>query len=389
MGLEVATFVDDFVTTNPLGGDIKGQGDDHLRLVKSVLQSTFPNASRAYRFPVTLAKAVDYTVLATDENTLILVDASGGALTITLPDPTAMVTGFAIKIKKIDLSTNAVTITQSAAETIDGGKSFVLDDQNAWVELLTDKVNWFVIAWGGDQVLPISSAPGAISNGADAEHDIDIAPGTWRAQDRAVNIRLDATTIAIDSTGNGGRLDGETLDADGTYHVLSGRDTTTGAFVAGFKKTDALPSVGATAWDFYRRHGLVWLDSSSNIKAFIQDGDRFYLETRFDFSDLTPGAAGVLQQVGPAFELELDCILHLQEPQLFRMTVQDPALPDVAPTNANMDIWVDVTGDTASVGKRIRCNSSGEVRYRADLGAAVNLFRIGTFGWTDPRGRHG
>lgn len=47
MGLEAATFVNDLVTTNPVAGDNVSQGDDHLRLVKAVLKSTFPNLAFA------------------------------------------------------------------------------------------------------------------------------------------------------------------------------------------------------------------------------------------------------------------------------------------------------------------------------------------------------
>ena len=47
MGLESATYDDDLVTTNPVGAtDKKQQGDDHIRLIKSTLKTTLPNASR-------------------------------------------------------------------------------------------------------------------------------------------------------------------------------------------------------------------------------------------------------------------------------------------------------------------------------------------------------
>lgn len=59
MGLEAATFLNDFVTSNPLGGDGKSQGDDHLRLIKSVLQNTFPLATGARKFSSTDAGATD------------------------------------------------------------------------------------------------------------------------------------------------------------------------------------------------------------------------------------------------------------------------------------------------------------------------------------------
>jgi hypothetical protein len=43
MGLEAATYINQLVATNPVGAtDPRSQGDDHLRLIKSVLQATFP-----------------------------------------------------------------------------------------------------------------------------------------------------------------------------------------------------------------------------------------------------------------------------------------------------------------------------------------------------------
>lgn len=54
MALESASFIDGLVASNPIGGtDPKSQGDDHIRLLKSVLKSTFPNLTGA----VTLTQA--------------------------------------------------------------------------------------------------------------------------------------------------------------------------------------------------------------------------------------------------------------------------------------------------------------------------------------------
>ena len=47
MALESASFISGLVDTNPTGTDAISQGDDHLRLIKSVLQGTFPNAYEA------------------------------------------------------------------------------------------------------------------------------------------------------------------------------------------------------------------------------------------------------------------------------------------------------------------------------------------------------
>jgi hypothetical protein len=47
MGLEAATYIGQLVATNPLAGDPVSQGDDHLKLIKSVLQSQFTSLGNA------------------------------------------------------------------------------------------------------------------------------------------------------------------------------------------------------------------------------------------------------------------------------------------------------------------------------------------------------
>ncbi len=45
MALESGTYIKDLVSTNPSGTDAISQGDDHLRLIKSVLQNSFPSTN--------------------------------------------------------------------------------------------------------------------------------------------------------------------------------------------------------------------------------------------------------------------------------------------------------------------------------------------------------
>lgn len=47
MPVESATYISDLVPANPTSGDPASQGDDHLRLIKSVLKTTFPNLTGA------------------------------------------------------------------------------------------------------------------------------------------------------------------------------------------------------------------------------------------------------------------------------------------------------------------------------------------------------
>ena len=45
MALESATYIDDLVDTNPTATDDVSEGDDHIRLLKSTIQATFPNVT--------------------------------------------------------------------------------------------------------------------------------------------------------------------------------------------------------------------------------------------------------------------------------------------------------------------------------------------------------
>jgi hypothetical protein len=48
MGLESGTFLDDLVVANPIGAsDLRSKGDDHLRLIKTVLKNSFPDVDQA------------------------------------------------------------------------------------------------------------------------------------------------------------------------------------------------------------------------------------------------------------------------------------------------------------------------------------------------------
>ena len=47
MALESASFISGLVSANPPGTDVISQGDDHLRLIKTVLKASLPNANAA------------------------------------------------------------------------------------------------------------------------------------------------------------------------------------------------------------------------------------------------------------------------------------------------------------------------------------------------------
>ncbi|WP_291144341.1 phage tail protein [Dokdonella sp.] len=128
MGLEAATYISDLSASNPVASDLQSQGDDHLRLIKAVLQTTFPNASRAFRMQSVVAvTAGDITVVApTDDTKVFPVNATAAARTVTMPS-SSLFSGYSNVVVKTDSSANAVTV--AAAALINGAASIKLYNQ--------------------------------------------------------------------------------------------------------------------------------------------------------------------------------------------------------------------------------------------------------------------
>ena len=84
----------------------------------------------------------DYTMIWADRT--ILADASSAAITVTLPDP-ASYPDEELSIKKIDSSTNAVTVAHHGSETIDGAANVSLANQWDSVTIKSDGTNWYVL----------------------------------------------------------------------------------------------------------------------------------------------------------------------------------------------------------------------------------------------------
>jgi hypothetical protein len=166
MGLESASFVNDLVTTNPGATDAKAQGDDHLRLIKAALKASFPNSSRAFYIPTSVAAATGtVTIAAADQGKITPVSASGASRTVNLPANSGIPDGFECTIFKTDSSSNTVTIDADSSDTINGALTYVLTKQYQGVRLiwLTTFAAWIALPWinaipyySGGQDIPFS-----------------------------------------------------------------------------------------------------------------------------------------------------------------------------------------------------------------------------------------
>lgn len=81
------------------------------------------------------------TLASTDH--VVLVDATNGAVTVTLPLAAARLSEFCIK--KTDSSANAVTVDGNGGETIDDATTFVLTEQYDAIRIFSDGTEWWVL----------------------------------------------------------------------------------------------------------------------------------------------------------------------------------------------------------------------------------------------------
>lgn len=118
MPLETASFLSELNTTYPLATDQVAQGDDHVRLLKTVLQATFPGRAGAEQRVV--SKGTTFTPNAGEIGVCFQATA---VITMNLPALAGAVAG---QHYWIHASSGAVTVDPNAAELINGVSSVVV-----------------------------------------------------------------------------------------------------------------------------------------------------------------------------------------------------------------------------------------------------------------------
>jgi hypothetical protein len=141
-----------------------------------------------------VSKTANYTASPADR--IILVDASAGAITITLPTAVG-IQGKPYTIKKIDSSNNNVTVDGDGAETIDGATTYLLYAQNDFIEIISDNSNWKKIGEGFGSSFYIGSFT----------RDISLASGTQAItgvgfKPKAISFIAIITAVSAVSWGN-------------------------------------------------------------------------------------------------------------------------------------------------------------------------------------------
>lgn len=171
MGLETATYISSLNASNPTATDLKSEGDDHLRLIKSTIKASFPNISGAMTATHT---ALNYAANLTSDAQTQLTSALTRAIIIDVGDDTTnLTTGTAKKTFRMPFAMTLTDVRASVKTAPTGGTLLTVDVNDGGVSILSTKLTFDA----GEKTTTTAATPRVISDTAladDAEITIDI-----------------------------------------------------------------------------------------------------------------------------------------------------------------------------------------------------------------------
>lgn len=213
------------LVNDPIDEDLwGGQLNENWGSIDSLLLTATNDLNNAIDFADS-----PYTLLDTDQNKVLSVDASGGSVVIDLLSGSAAGDGYKVSIKKVDSSSNSVTINGN----IDGGSSTVLPSENDVITIVSDGTDWVSLTGVQPSVITpsvdIDFADSPFSVSSDDQNKILLVD----ASGGSVNVNLLEAAVAgdgyeliikkVDATANTVSINGfaaETIDGLNTQ-VLS------------------------------------------------------------------------------------------------------------------------------------------------------------------------
>ena len=236
------------------------------------------------------------------------------------------------------------------------------------------------------------------SNAADADHDITISTGSARDSGdtktlkltSAITKRLDAAFVAGNNVG--GLFTG-TIAADTTYHLFIIEKDSDGSIDAGFDTSLTAANI-PTGFTAFRRVFSLKTNSSSNIAAFnsVEAGGgslKVDLSVRItDVSDTTPGTSANLATLSVPQDIIVlaNLSLLLQEAtDTVLIIVTSPNQTDTVPSDSRSDLRVSSGSTTSSSSIERNTDTSGQIRYRSNIGTGLAGFTIVLVSWIDFR----
>lgn len=165
MALESGTYINSLNASNPASTDGLGQADDHLRLIKSTVKSTFPN--------------VDAAVTPTPAELNVLDGFTGSTA----------------DLNKLD----GLTATQAELNYVDGVTSALQTQLDAKASTTSPTISNPTLT-GDTTVTTVSLGSFEISQGADSRLDFKVGATTVMSLDTSGNLRVRGDVIGFDTS---------------------------------------------------------------------------------------------------------------------------------------------------------------------------------------------
>lgn len=404
---DMNSTIDDIATA--LTGSIAKNGE-------TTVTGNIPMGSKKLTGLTTGSANTDSLTLGQAQDSGFIYAASSGTDTITLtlsPAVTAYATGQVFRFKAGGDNTGAATLNVNAV----GAKAIQMNgsalaagaiETGKFYEVIYDGTQFQLAKWEAfSNDLPPTWLSGCtISNGTDADHDIDIAAGVCVDSTDAVKLTLGFTlpkqidvSWAEDSdsgvTPSGGFPTGISLSPSTKYHVFVIRKTSDGSVDAGFDTSITAANLLADATDYseYRRIGSVQTDASSNILAFVQTGNEFtYADPILDVDTTSLGTSSASYTLsvpaiaGTVAKMNVVASRASNEAQVY---VRDLNANDEAASGAVGPLFTVFSHSTSGVkgGQLMQIPVNGSAQIAARSTGASTTFRVATLGWIDKLGR--
>ena len=135
MALESGTYIDSLNASNPVATDGLAQADDHLRLIKSTVKSTFPNVTGAISTTQAELNKLDGATASTAE--LNYVTGVTSSIQTQINSKQATITGAATTIDDTDLTASRALVSNSSGKV---AVSALTDTELGYLDGVTSNV---------------------------------------------------------------------------------------------------------------------------------------------------------------------------------------------------------------------------------------------------------
>jgi len=258
MTIETATYLKDLNSALPATGDLVAEGDDHLRLMKTVLQATFPGRGVADMGVV--AKATGFAASVTEIGCVYKCTA---ALTLEPPSVSGLVAGTHWFIRAAG---GAVVIDPPDSALVNGTATLNLPLDSSAI-LVFDGADWIVFVMGSLQAGTGPAFSAIMVNGS------------------ANQVLTSGVTAVV-------RIDTEDFDTNSCFNTSTYRFQPN---VPGYYDLIGVAYVSGTITSmasYIYKNGSLYAVSSVNGGGGVQVSAKMYLNGSTDYADLRVVANG-------------------------------------------------------------------------------------------------